>query len=50
MHIQRKQDDHDRNVYDINNKSAESISSNEIIKEKKCFSLIKFSHEEVLST
>ena len=29
--IQRTQSDHDRCVYDINNRSAESVSGNEII-------------------
>ena len=37
-------------MYDINNKSVKSISNDKIIKEKEQFSLIKFSHEEVLST
>ena len=49
-YIQRKQGDYDCDVYDINNKFIKFISSNKSIKRKECFSFIKFSHEEVLST
>ena len=48
--IQRTQNDHDCDVYDINNKLAKSISSNRIFKRKGNFSLIKFSNEEFFST
>ena len=48
--IQRTQNDHDRDVYNINNKFVKSISSNEIIERKKNFLFIKFSNEEFLST
>ena len=48
--IQRTQNDHDRDVYDINNKLVKSISSNEIIEKEKNFLLIKFSNEGFLST
>ena len=48
--IQRTQNDHDRDVYDIYNELAKSISNNEIIERKKNFLFIKFSNEEFLST
>ena len=48
--IQRTQNDHNRNIYDINNKLVKLISSNEIIKRKKNLLFIKFSNEEVLNT
>ena len=50
MFIQRTQNDHDRDVYDINNKLVKSISSNKIIERKKNFLFIKFSNEEFFST
>ena len=34
----------------INNRSAESVSNDEIIEEKENFSLIKFSNEEFSNT
>ena len=48
--IQRTQNSHDYYVYNINNRSVELISSNEIIWKKKSFSLIKFSNEEFSNT
>ena len=48
--VQWTQSNHDRCVYDINNRSAELISDNEIIERKKNFSLIKFSNKEFLNT
>ena len=48
--IQRTQNNHDRDAYDINNKLVKSISSNKIIKRKENFLFIKFSNEEFLST
>ena len=50
MFTQQTQNDHDCDVYNINNKLAKSISNNEIIKRKKNFLFIKFSNEEFLST
>ena len=47
---QRTQDDHDHYTHNINNRSAESISNNEIIERKKNFSLIKFSNEKSFNT
>ena len=44
--IQQTQSDYDRDAYDINNRSVESVSSNEIIEEEENFSFIKFSNEE----
>ena len=44
------QNDDNHNMHDINNRSAKSISDDEIIKRKNQFSFIKFSHEEILST
>ena len=35
--IQRTQNDHDRDVYNINNKLVKSISNNEIIEKEKNF-------------
>ena len=48
--IQRTQSDHDRDMYNINNKFVKSISSNEIIKRKENFLFIQFSNEEFLNT
>ena len=48
--VQRTQNDHDYNVYDINNESIKLISNNEIIEREKNFSLIKFSNERFFST
>ena len=39
--IQRTQSDHDRDVYDINNRLVKSISSNEIIERKEKFFIHK---------
>ena len=33
--IQRTQNNHDRDMYDINNKSVKSVSGNKIIKKKE---------------
>ena len=49
------QNDDDYNMYNINNRSIKFVSDDEIIKEENQFSLIKFSlikflHEELLST
>ena len=49
MIVQRTQSDDDRDINDINNRSAESVSDDKII-EKKNFSLIKFSNEEFSNT
>ena len=43
---QRTQSDDNRDMNNINNQSAESVSDDEIIEEEKNFSLIKFSNEE----
>ena len=48
--IQRTQNDHDCDAYDINNRLIKSISSNKIIKKEENFLFIKFSNEEFLST
>ena len=48
--VQRTQSDDDRDINDINNRSAESVSDDEIIEEEKNFSLIKFSNKEFSST
>ena len=48
--IQRTQNDHDRNVYDINNTFIKLISSNKIIKRKENFLFIKFSNEKFFNT
>ena len=48
--IQRTQSDHDRDVYDINNRLVKSISSNGIIERKENFLFIKFSNERFFST
>ena len=45
MFIQQTQSDHDRNVYNINNKLIKLISNNKIIKRKENFLFIKFSNE-----
>ena len=45
MFIQRTQSDHDRDVYDINNRLIKSISSNGITEREKNFLFIKFSNE-----
>ena len=50
MFIQRTQSDHDRDVYDINNKLVKLISSNEIIEKKENFLFIKFLNEEFFNT
>ena len=50
MIVQRTQSDDDRNINNIDNRSAKSISDDKIIKEKENFSLIKFSNEEFFST
>ena len=47
--IQRTQSDHDRDVYNINNKLVKLILSNEIIKKEENFLFIKFSNEEFLN-
>ena len=44
--VQQTQSDHDRCAYNINDRSIESISDNEIIEEKRNFSFIKFLNEE----
>ena len=48
--VQRTQSDHDHDAYDINNRSAKSVSDNEIIEKEKNFLLIKFSSEEFSNT
>ena len=47
---ERMQDDDDHNIHDINDRSVKLISNDEIIKEEEQFSLVKFSHEKILST
>ena len=44
--IQRTQNDHDRDVYNINNRLVKLISNNRIIKRRENFLFIKFSNEE----
>ena len=48
--VQRTQSDDDRNTNDIKNRSAESISDDEITEKEKNFSLINFSNEEFSNT
>ena len=44
--IQRTQNNHDRDVYNINNKFVKLFSNNKIIEKKENFLFIKFSNEE----
>ena len=50
MHVKQTQDNNNYNTHNINDRFIKSISDDETIKRKKQFSLIKFSHEKVLST
>ena len=48
--IQRTQSDHNRDVYNINNKLIKTISNNKIIKKKENFLFMKFSNKEFSNT
>ena len=48
--IQRTQSDHDRDVYNINNKLVKLILNNEIIEKKENLLFMKFSNEKFLNT
>ena len=49
MIIQQMQSNHDRNIYNINNRSVKSVSDNRIIERKENLLFIKFSNEEFSS-